>query len=862
MRAMGQFEATIACPSQEQLSAYLSSECDEAQAVAIGMHVENCQPCSRRLEELQASDGVYAGLRQMLESRDGQAGGGGVHCDAPTLTTGDPSMPLDARVRAGATEPTLEGYEILEEIGRGGMGAVYLAFQKSTRRKVALKVLLEGPFASATARRRFEREVELAAQLDHPRIVTILESGIASGRYYFAMQYVQGCRLDEYVTARGRGSRDILPLFASVCEAVNYAHQRGVIHRDLKPSNVIVDQTGEPHVLDFGLAKVAEPDGGDEGVTQLSMPGQVMGTLPYMSPEQAGGAHQDMDIRTDVYSLGVILYELLTGRYPYPVTGRIFEVLGNIAHTEPVRPALLNDDVDDEIETIVLKALAKEKDRRYQTAGDLAGDVRSYLAGEPIAAKRDSNLYVLRKMLWRYRYPVLAAAVLLPLLIVGGVRLATQKARLNVAEGADRIAAFVPAPAEVMGAMEAAPSAVRASMVDAAARFVQSPAYTERVMGARSAFLLSPEAFWRSMDGGRLWQHGEWLELCRSSNVPVKMPVELTGRFLPELNRKAGDGTDRQRYAAFCLLGDLAQQDEESLKLCADAVRSSNDPGVVLAAWWAAARLGREMPLASSPATLVDDLSRLVFVRVPASRKPFRRGSPPEEPHRYDDEDRPAAGVSIDSFYLATTEVTLAAFEPFFSDFQERDAAFGMVALGDVADPGIPGQLARVPEEQHGSAAVGYVSPIAAKRYCDWLNRLAAAKSLNHRYRLPTEEEWEYACRANNSSAFCFGDDARYLGSFARCDGYAAEWHTVAQCMPNSFGLFDMHGGLWELCDSRYSQDDAKDVAESGPTLYVQRGGAYYSAAVRCRSAQRNYCTADAESQWTGFRIVLELEGP
>ena len=232
------------------------------------------------------------------------------------------------------------------------------------------------------------------------------------------MDYVRGRPLHEYVREKKLTLEETLKLFATVSHAVQHAHQKGVIHRDLKPTNILVDAEGNPKVLDFGLAKqLASPVDTLVTVTQ-----DVIGTLPYMSPEQARGSLDEIDTRTDIYALGVILYELLTGHFPYSVAGQMAEVLKNITETPPTPPSRqwTSDSgvtkrsarrlragecpIDDEVQTIVLKALAKERERRYQSAGELAQDLAHYLVGEPIEAKRDSGLYVLRMTVRRQRH--------------------------------------------------------------------------------------------------------------------------------------------------------------------------------------------------------------------------------------------------------------------------------------------------------------------------------------------------------------------------------------------------------------------------------------------------------------------------
>ncbi len=315
------------------------------------------------------------------------------------------------------------GYELLEEIHRGGQGVVYRARQLGTKREVALKVLLEGPFASEAARRRFEREIELAASLRHPSIVTILDSGISDGRYFFAMSFIHGKRLDQHLRDARPPLDATLRLFERICEAVTFAHQRGVIHRDLKPSNILVDSDGQPYVLDFGLAKAARhSDAYGTTLPAVSVAGQVIGTVAYMSPEQARGS-EDVDVRSDVYSIGVMLYEALLERPPYPVQGPLGDVLHRIVHEDPARPRAIRAScrfgrqIDDELETIALKALEKEPERRYASARQLGTDLQRYQLGEPIEAKRASGLYVLRKTLRRYRLQAASAAVLLLMLL-------------------------------------------------------------------------------------------------------------------------------------------------------------------------------------------------------------------------------------------------------------------------------------------------------------------------------------------------------------------------------------------------------------------------------------------------------------
>ncbi len=337
--------------------------------------------------------------------------------DLGSDTRSVPALPNDAGLFSLPAPDSFPGFEILREIHRGGQGVVYQAFQKSAKRKVAIKVLHEGPCAGPLDRARFEREAHILGQLNHPNIVSIHDSGQAAGHFYLIMDYVRGQPLDVYMASRKRSVNETLRSFVKIAEAVNAAHLCGVIHRDLKPSNIRIDEHGEPHVLDFGLAKVAASAA---EATAETLTGQFVGSVPWASPEQADGVGAGIDTRTDVYSLGVILYQMLTARFPYDITGNVRDVLDRIVHAPPARPRRIRREIDDEVETIVLKCLCKDRERRYQSAGELARDIRHYLAGEPIEGKRDSTWYLLRKAIRRRRVPLAFAAVL-ALAAIGGV---------------------------------------------------------------------------------------------------------------------------------------------------------------------------------------------------------------------------------------------------------------------------------------------------------------------------------------------------------------------------------------------------------------------------------------------------------
>ena len=311
---------------------------------------------------------------------------------------------------------SLPGYEIQAELHRGGQGVVYRATQVSTGQTVAIKVMLGGALAGPQQIARFEREIRVLAALKHPNIVAIHDSGIEKGVAYFVMDYVDGAPLDDFMARTDVALAQKLALYTAICDAVHAAHLLGVIHRDLKPNNILVDEQGRARILDFGLAK---PTGDAEaGPSTMTETGQFVGSVPWASPEQAIGQPDMIDLRTDVYSLGVILYQLLTGEFPYSVKGRLDDVIQSILYQIP-RP--IGREVDSDIATVALKALQKEPERRYQSAGALGQDVHRYLTGEPIDARRSSVLYVLSRKVRRHKWIAVLAATLLFSLIGGAV---------------------------------------------------------------------------------------------------------------------------------------------------------------------------------------------------------------------------------------------------------------------------------------------------------------------------------------------------------------------------------------------------------------------------------------------------------
>jgi len=356
--------------------------------------------------------------------------------DTPVTDIDDtlPGQPVP--VRAGRPDVLIAGYRILRVIGEGGMGTVYEAEQERPRRIVALKMIKPG-LATAALLKRFEQEAHALGRLRHPGIAQIYEAGMADAGHgpqpYLAMEFVTGRPLDQYVTERNPGVRERLDLVARICDAVHHAHQKGIIHRDLKPGNILVEDSGQPRVLDFGLARVTDSD---IQATMQTDVGQIVGTLPYMSPEQVLGDPLALDTRSDVYALGVLLYLVLAGRLPYDLRkAHLAECIRVIREVDPSPLGTVSRVFRGDVETIAARALEKEKERRYQSAAELASDVRRHLADEPIVARPPSAAYQLGKFARRNRTLVAGAAATVLALVAGIGASSWQAVRARRAEG-------------------------------------------------------------------------------------------------------------------------------------------------------------------------------------------------------------------------------------------------------------------------------------------------------------------------------------------------------------------------------------------------------------------------------------------
>jgi len=422
---------------------------------AARAHLDGCSACRTRLEEMREAEAFIAGLAARVRAEpyfidaDGRTD---LHPDASvaSASTPRPSAPPDrgGNERGQSLRDDFPGYAIESILSVGGQGAVYRARQLSTGRTVAIKVPLGDAVSRPARRYRFRREVELTARLDHPNIVRVLgDCAAPDGRVGCVMELVDGQRFDEWAVRQREdgsdGRRRIVEAVRRIAEAIAYAHLRGVLHRDLKPGNVLVTPDDEPRVLDFGLAKAL----GEGSGSFATATGAFLGTLAHAAPEQVDGRRDGTDIRTDVHGLGLLLHVGLTGRLPWDSRLPSPELIARIRDGALDRPTADAPPSDHALDAVVLKALAKPKERRYASAGELAEDLGHWLDGAPVRARFDSRTYVLRATAWRHRVALTIATLV--------VLIATVVTTLALSAAASARRAEIAAQLRNAGAVEA-----------------------------------------------------------------------------------------------------------------------------------------------------------------------------------------------------------------------------------------------------------------------------------------------------------------------------------------------------------------------------------------------------------------------
>ena len=762
-------------------------------------------------------------------------------------------------------------YEDLEPLAEGGMGAIYKARQKRPARTVVIKVMLGGRFACEKYRKRFEREVVAIARLEHPNIVSIYECGYVEGQPYFTMEFVDGLSIRDHIKDHELDKRQVCKLMLPVCEAVASAHQRGVIHRDLKPSNVLVDRGGRPRVLDFGLARLEE----DEDMPATTESGEVMGTPSYMSPEQTLGRPDEIDVRTDVYSLGVMLYELLTGALPYTVDKtRPLASLRAVREQSPRRPSTVNKLVDADLEAIVMKCLAKRKESRYSSAAAVGEDLQRYLGGETVNARPTTTFYQVRKLVWRHRMVFVPAAVAvvvavvltaaLVLYLARRTHLARMDAQSAIAVG-EKLAAREKELMEFLGETQALRLKVDELMAQGQAgkayqlavlakQYMPPDGEIDRLLSTTSGRvleltdariegtrrLIADRHYARAREG-----MDELLASSKELNLPEaqKRVKELAAGFDDACWASCLKEMDDGRPPIKVLVNFLSQCGENVHRADAANRLDSLTESICYAQWPFTAQEAQSRQSASaqllgvptqSKITLDEQLT-LPLTLVPAGE--YVMGSS-EERHPDTENEKPARRVRLSRpFYLGTTEVTMAQFAKVM---------------------GVPFK----PEE--ADLPVSGVSWETAVEFC---RRLSMRTGLQ--VRLPTEAEWEYACRAGAPGLFAHGDEAdeAVLAQYAwygRNSENAVR--PVRAKAPNPFGIYDMCGNVLEWCQDWYDTQNgaARSLMEDpgGPArgqFKVLRGGSYGSTLAELRPSYRVSNQPDTGSPVDGLRVCVDI---
>jgi serine/threonine protein kinase/formylglycine-generating enzyme required for sulfatase activity len=755
------------------------------------------------------------------------------------LAAEEPPTEIDTEGEADAGEET-EGplrefgpYPILEEIARGGMGIVYLAWDPNLDRRIALKVMAAGGEASRGQVKRFKREISTTAKIRHKNIVTVFDVGVHKGHHYYTMEYIEGPSLAELV---GKiPLKRAVEIVESIANALHVAHEAGVLHRDLKPANILLDKGKVPKVVDFGLAK----DASDDALKTRS--GTAIGTPAYMSPEAVQGRVREISKRSDVYSLGVILYELLTTRQPFRGDTRM-EVMMKVVEEEPAGPRSINPRIPADLEAICLRAMAARKRDRYRNAGDLAEDLRRFREGEIVVAKPLGIARRLHTSISREAKVIfggLLCALSMLSVILGlvlpvmpdvegdpAVKAALLAFRDAKAYGTSRRPSPEPAKPPAPAPREPAPASQPGKTGETGEK---PPPARPPEKSLEDAFF---EKILRHVSGVRT----------------VESKIRLLRSYLDTYpdGKHTAAALERIRALKAQALDDQLAPVEE---LRARYIRTVKDASV---------SLPPDVKKGKEPGTFVNTRDGADLVLVPGGS--YSVGS---------DKGRtlegPRHAVKLSPFLLCATEVTSEKYARFLNEHGGNHTEDDMLMVSDSSVEGgdewnwgvVRSQGRWVPAPGCARRPVTYVTWYGARAYAKWAGGT-----------LPTEAQWEAACRGWTRTAYYWGD-ADHWEYMWYSDNARGRTHDVGKLGPNPFGLWDMSGNVSEWCRDYYTEDfyarraaGGTDPINStrGPViLRVVRGGALNDNVEACSSFRRESLGPLETSGIVGFRYAIPI---
>ena len=808
-------------------------------------------------------------------------------------------------------------YKIVEKGGSGGMADVYKGLQVGLEREVAIKVLPPVYAKDLDRLKRFRRESQATAKLSHPNIITIYDSGEQDGYYYYVMEYLKAESLETIIKRDCKLSlKQAIKIAKDVLKALIYTHDKSIIHRDLKPGNILVDVHGRVKVIDFGVARVTDTDLGL--TTKLTETGQLLGTIQYMSPEQCGEHPEDLDTRSDVYTLGVVLYELLCGKPPYEV--RDSSVIGaarRIVEEPPQRPSAVVRSLRGDLENILLKALEKDRERRYQSVAELAEDLRRHLEGRVVLARPAGPLY--RTWKWMKRNPGTGTAIVMGLatvlLFAGYVLFVSypqlRKERDLAKEGKKRaLAAELAAREQARIADARYEEIVRLADVK---RLADLEKEANRLWPAAPDTVPALEAWVRRAEAllARLPDHRRSLAEIRSravrkehdpgtgadtwifENTETGWQHELLSGLVSGLEALGmsesgllAEVRDRLAFASTVRkrsIEDPAEAWKKAVASIEDPARCPAYKGLVITPQMGVVPLGRdpdsglwefahlktgEVPERGADGKLrITKNSGLVFVLIPGgsfsmgavpASEDAPPGTPNVDPNAYPDEG-PVHTVTVPPFFLSKYEMTQGQWLRFTT-----------------TNPSLYRAGSKVPG--HSISLLHPVEQVNWEEARSVLFRLGL--------RLPSEAEWEYAARAGTSTIWWTGNEVKSLAGAANlCDRFAKEngipstWKyeadlddgylvhaPVGSFLPNAFGLHDVCGNVYEWCSDAFAHydrtpSDGSAMETPNPRTRILRGGSHLDVAVDGRSSARSHVPPIFRANNVGLRPARDLEG-